>query len=341
MTPSGVQIPPPPLLSKILITGVAGFIGSHVARKFLEEGFEVVGIDNLDPYYPKDYKLLRLKDILRNPKFEFYEVDLEDKRKLKEVFKVGKISGILHIGAKAGVRASIQDPGSYIRANVIGTLNLLDLMVEFAIKKILMASTSSIYAGHKPPFVEDMRTDTPISPYAVSKKAAENLLYTYHHLYGLDAWVLRYFTVYGPAGRPDMSVFKIFYCAYSGEEFPVFGDGKQRRSFTFIDDVVEGTFLAYRSIKGFDVINIGNDKDESLMKVIDMVEEITGKKVKVKFFDFNRADIAETKADISKARRILGWEPKTDIYEGLKRTAGWFEENWEKIREIFPTLPKI
>jgi nucleoside-diphosphate-sugar epimerase len=157
----------------------------------------------------------------------------------------------------------------------------------------------------------------------------------------LDAWVLRYFTVYGPAGRPDMSIFKLFYCAYSGEEFPVFGDGNQRRSFTFIDDVVEGTFSAYKVMKGFEVINIGNDKDESLMEVIGIIEEVTGRKIKVKFFEFNRADILETKADISKARRILGWEPKTDIYTGLMKTSEWFEENWERLREIFPRLPQI
>jgi nucleoside-diphosphate-sugar epimerase len=300
-----------------------------------------LGIDNFDPYYPRDYKLLRLKEILENPNFEFHEVDFSDKGSLRGVFEKGGISGILHIGAKAGVRASIRDPESYIKANVIGTLNILDLMVEFGIRRILMASTSSIYAGHKPPFVEDMKTDTPISPYAVSKKAAENLLYTYHHLYGLDAWVLRYFTVYGPAGRPDMSIFKLFYCAYSGEEFPVFGDGNQRRSFTFIDDVVEGTFSAYKVMKGFEVINIGNDRDESLMEVIGIIEEVTGRKIKVKFFEFNRADILETKADISKARRILGWEPKTDVYTGLMKTSEWFEENWERVREIFPRLPQI
>mgnify|MGYP000030906143 FL=1 len=307
----------------------------------MKEGFKVLGIDNLDPYYPREYKILRLRELLENPNFEFHEVDFSDKYKLREVFVKEKISGILHIGAKAGVRSSIKDPESYVKANVIGTLNILDLMVEFGIGKILMASTSSIYAGHKPPFVEDMKTDTPISPYAVSKKAAENLLYTYHHLYGLDAWVLRYFTVYGPGGRPDMSIFKIFYCAYSGEEFPVFGDGNQRRSFTFIDDVVEGTFLAYKMLRGFEVINIGNDKDESLMDVIKSVEDLTGKRVRVKFLDFNKADIMETRADISKARKILGWEPKTSVYGGLRETAKWFEENWEEIRKIFPSVPQI
>lgn len=328
-------------MDEVLITGVGGFIGSFLAKALLERGYKVIGIDNFDPYYPKDYKLLRLEMLRNYPNFEFYETDFTDYISLKKVLENKKILGILHIGAKAGVRASIQNPEGYIKVNTLGTLNILKIMVEFGIRKILMASTSSIYAGHKPPFVESMKTDTPISPYAVSKKAAENILYTYHHLYGIDAFVLRYFTVYGPAGRPDMSIFKIFYAAFSGNEFPLYGDGSQRRSFTFIEDVVEGTIKAYEVMKGFEVINIGNPSDEVLLNVISHVENLVGNKVKIRFFEFNRADVMETRANITKARKLLNWEPKTDIYTGLEITYKWFRENWSRIKKIFPEMPRI
>ncbi len=328
-------------MDEVLITGVGGFIGSFLAKALLKRGYKVVGIDNFDPYYPKDYKLLRLEMLKGYPNFEFYDVDFTEYESLRKVFKNRNFSGVLHIGAKAGVRASIQNPEGYIRVNTLGTLNILKVMLEFGVRKILMASTSSIYAGHKPPFVEGMKTDTPISPYAVSKKAAENLLYTYHHLYGIDAFVLRYFTVYGPAGRPDMSIFKIFYSAFSGSEFPLYGDGNQRRSFTFIGDVVEGTIKAYEVMKGFEVINIGNPTDEALLNVINHVESLVGNKVKIRFLEFNKADVMETKADITKARNLLNWEPKTDIYTGLEITYNWFKENWDRIKEIFPEMPRI
>lgn len=325
---------------KVLITGAAGFIGSKVAEEFLRRGYEVVGIDNFDPYYPREYKLLRLEDLKGNPSFTFYEGDFVDSEFLRRVI-TPDIEGILHIGAKAGVRASIRDPEAYFRANTLGTLRILEVMRERGVKRILMASTSSIYAGHPAPFREDMKTDRPISPYAVSKKAAENLLYTYHHLYGIEATVLRYFTVYGPKGRPDMSVFKLIYSALSGEEFPLYGDGTQRRSFTYIDDVAEATYLAYGSIRGYSLFNVGNEMDHPLNAVISTVERYTGRRINLKRYPFNRADLPITKADVSKIRRELGWEPTTPLEEGLRRTVEWMVDNWETVRRIFPRMPEI
>ena len=330
----------PSMAGKVLITGVAGFIGSKVAEVFLNEGYEVVGIDNFDPYYPGEYKRLRLEPLLAYDTFTFHEGDFTDPEDVREVI-TPDLDGILHIGAKAGVRASIKDPEAYFRVNTIGTLRILNAMRERGVNRILMASTSSIYAGHPAPFREEMKTDRPISPYAVSKKAAENLLYTYHHLYGIDAFVLRYFTVYGPVGRPDMSVFKLMYSAMSGEEFPLYGDGTQRRSFSYIDDVARATFMAFQKVEGYDLFNVGNPDDHSLNTLISLVERYLNRKVNIRRYEFNRADLPITRADIDKITDRIGWRPETSLEEGIRRTAEWFMENWEEIRRIFPRMPEI
>ena len=319
---------------------MAGFIGSKVAEIFLKEGYEVVGMDNFDPYYPMEYKLMRVELLRAYGGFTFREGDFTDPEDVRKVL-TPDLDGVLHIGAKAGVRASIRDPEAYFKANTIGTLRILEVMRERGVKRILMASTSSIYAGHPAPFREDMKTDRPISPYAVSKKAAENLLYTYHHLYGIEAFILRYFTVYGPLGRPDMSVFKLMYSAMSGEEFPLYGDGTQRRSFSYIDDVARATFMAFQKVRGYDLFNVGNPEDHSLRTLISLVERYLGRRVKVRRYDFNRADLPITRAHIGKIKERVGWEPSVPLEEGIRRTAKWFKENWGKIRRIFPKMPEI
>ncbi len=313
-------------MKEVLITGCAGFIGYKVCEVFLKNKYKVVGIDNFDPYYDVSLKEYRINYLKNYDNFNFILLDIRDKFSLRSLFKVYDFEGILNLAAKTGVRSSILNPRDYFDVNVIGTLNLLELMNEFNVKKIILASTSSIYAGHNPPFNEDMKCDSMISPYAVSKKSAENLVYTFYYLYGISAIVLRYFTVYGPAGRPDMSIFRFTYWLLKDEEIVVYGDGSQRRSFTYVDDIAIGTFLAY-NLKGFEIINLGNDENNSLMEVINNISLFLNKKPKIKFEAFNKADIHETKADIKKARNLLNWKPEIKLEEGLKRTVDWFLEN--------------
>ncbi len=321
-------------MKRVLLTGAAGFIGHKVAEKFLREGFEVVGLDNFDPMYPVELKRRRIEHLRKFEKFTFHEGSITDRAFVGDIFSRYEFDGVLNLAAKAGVRYSILYPRDYFDVNLYGTLNLLEAMMESGVRKIILASTSSIYAGHRPPFREDMKTDSMISPYAASKKAAENLLHVYHHLYGLDVFVLRYFTVYGPSGRPDMSVFRFIYWIMKGEPLLIYGDGSQRRSFSYVEDVAEGTFRAYTKVSGYEVINIGNDRNNSLMEMISYIEEFTGRKAKFQFREFHRADVYETHADISKARRMLGWEPKVDLREGIGRTVEWFKDNWFWIKDL-------
>ncbi len=325
-------------MERVLITGVAGFIGHKVAERFLREGFHVVGVDNFDPMYPLMLKRKRIQYLENFENFDFHRGSITDRNFIRNLFSRYGFDGVLNLAAKAGVRYSIVYPGDYFDVNLYGTLNLLEEMRERGVRKMILASTSSIYAGHRPPFREDMKTDSMISPYAASKKAAENLLHVYHHLYGIDAFVLRYFTVYGPSGRPDMSVFRFIYWIMKGMPLVIFGDGTQKRSFTYVDDVADGTFRAYMGVSGYGVINIGNDRNNSLMEMISHIEEFTGRKARFEFREFHKADVYETHADISRARRVLGWEPEVDLRRGIERTVEWFRDNWFWIKNL--TLPE-
>ena len=318
---------------KILVTGCAGFIGWKVSERLLEEGHEVVGIDNLNSYYDPRVKLWRLERLRGRRGFEFYEVDIENYEALKTVFQEHKFEAVINEAARAGVRYSLENPWVYLRTNAEGTLNLLELMKKFGVPKMVLASTSSLYAGQKMPFSESLPVNTPISPYAASKKAAEALAYSYHYLYGLDITILRYFTVYGPAGRPDMSIFRFIYWALKGETAEVFGDGSQSRDFTYIDDIAEGTIKALKPVS-YEIINLGNNRPHSLREVIELIERYTGKKLKVVHKEFHKADMKATWAEIEKAEKILGWKPKVSLEEGVKRTVEWFLENWEWLREV-------
>lgn len=318
---------------RVLVTGCAGFIGWKVARLLTDMGYEVVGIDNLNDYYDVRLKEWRLKDLLERSNFTFYRVDIENLEDLRDIFKKHKFDAVINEAARAGVRYSITDPWVYMRTNAYGTLNLLELIKDFGVRKFVLASTSSIYAGQQMPFKEDLPVNTPISPYAASKKAAEVLTYTYHHLYGIDVTVLRYFTVYGPAGRPDMSVFRFIHSILRDEPIEVFGDGTQKRDFTYVDDIAEGTVKALKET-GYEIINLGNNNPHELREVIQLVENFTGKKAKVINREFHKADLKATWADISKAKRILDWEPKISLEEGIRRTVEWFLENWTWVKDI-------
>ena len=318
---------------KILLTGVAGFIGWKTAEKLLSLGHEVVGIDNINDYYDTNLKEYRLSQLKGYKNFSFYKCDIENRDELSKIFN-DKFDAVINLAARAGVRYSIENPYIYISTNVMGTLNLLELCKEKGVRKFILASTSSLYAGQSMPFREDLPVNNPISPYAASKKAAEVMCYTYHYLYGIDVVVLRYFTVYGPAGRPDMSYFRFVKFIMEDRPVEIYGDGTQSRDFTYVDDIAEGTVRALFFNGGYEVINLGGNKPHKLIEVLNIIEEFVGKKAKIKFLDFHKADMKATWADIEKAKRLLGWEPKTSLRKGLEKTVDWFLENEDFVRNL-------
>ena len=322
----------------VLVTGCAGFIGSNVCRLLLEEGHGVVGVDNLNDAYDVRLKQWRLEQFSAHPDFRFLQLDISDYSALSSAFASHSVDGsppfpsVVNLGARAGVRPSVSDPWAYYQANTVGTLNLLELCRQFQVPKLVLASTSSVYGADTPrPFKEDSDTSRPLSPYAASKKAAETLLYTYHHLNRLDATVLRYFTVYGPAGRPDMSIFIFVRNIAEGDPITVFGDGTQERDFTYVDDVARGTVAALDA-PGYEIINLGSDRPVVLNDVIEMIEGCLGKKAQVEYAPMHGADVRATWADIDRAQRLLGWRPEIPIEEGIRRTVEWYRENrsWAK-----------
>jgi UDP-glucuronate 4-epimerase len=312
--------------NRFLLTGGAGFIGSKTVEKLLENGDKVVCVDNLNSYYDVRLKKYRLEKFSKNEDFVFIRGDIENKIFLKDIFKKFKFDAIINLAARAGVRYSMINPGVYLSTNGFGTLNLLELAKQYNINKFVLASTSSLYAGQKMPFSETLAVNTPISPYAASKKGAEVMCYTYHYLYGIDVTIVRYFTVYGPAGRPDMSVFRFISQIDRGMPIDVYGDGKQTRDFTYVDDIARGTIKATKKL-GFEIINLGGNKPYELIYMIKMIEEYLGKKAKIKYLPFNKSDIKATWADISKAGRLLNWKPEVSLDDGIKKTVAWYMDN--------------
>lgn len=317
----------------ILVTGCAGFIGWKVSRMLLEMDKNVIGIDNMNNYYDPALKRWRLNTLRNTPDFSFYKQDIANYKKLWDIFKSNKIDAVINLAARAGVRASVENPWVYLDTNTKGTLNLLECCKDFKVTKFVLASTSSIYGLEKMPFTEDKKTDTPLAPYSATKKGAEALCYAYHYLYNLDISVLRYFTVYGPAGRPDMSIFKFIKNMDAGKPIPVFGDGNQTRDFTYIDDIADGTIKALKPL-GYEIINLGSDHPVKLNYVIKLLEKNLGKKAKRKHFPLHPADIKATWAHIGKAKKLLDWKPKTSIEQGVENTVKWFLENKEFLRKL-------
>ena len=310
-------------MKKVLVTGVAGFIANKTAEFLLNDGVEVVGIDNMNDYYDVRLKEHRLEGIISNPKFTFEKIDIENKKDLAELFNSHKFDAVLNLAARAGVRYSMENPEVYMSTNAQGTLNLLNEMKKHDIKKMVLASTSSLYAGQPMPFNEDLPVNTPISPYAATKKAAEVMAYSYHFLYKMDISVVRYFTVYGPAGRPDMSIFRFIKWIDEGKPLELFGDGGQSRDFTFVDDIARGTIAALKPV-GYEIINLGGGNNPiSLNTVIDMIEKMLGKKALIENKEFHIADIKETWANISKANRLLGWKPQVSFEDGIRKSVDW------------------
>jgi len=330
----------------ILVTGCAGFIGWKVCEFLLTEGYHVVGVDNLNDAYDPKLKCWRLQQLEGHPRFEFYRLDITDLPSLQRLFSRfpstshpppttdhPPFSAVINLAARAGVRQSLEAPWVYYETNVTGTLNLLELCRRYSVKKFVLASTSSVYGAGERPSREDQITDRPLSPYAASKKAAETLAYTYHYLYGLDVTVLRYFTVYGPAGRPDMGYFRFIKWIAEGEPLVLYGDGTQKRDFTYVDDVAKGTVAALKLL-GFEIINLGGDHPVSIERVIQLLEGLLGRKAQINQQPRHPADVLATWADISKAREILGWEPKTSLEEGLGQTVDWYVQNRNWAKEV-------
>lgn len=312
---------------KYLVTGAAGFIASKTAEFLLKDGHEVVGVDNLNDYYDPRLKEHRLESLRPHKNFQFHKLDIENKDALGKLFKEHKFAGVLNLAARAGVRYSMEEPQVYMTTNAMGTLNLLDLMRDHDVKKMVLASTSSLYAGQPMPFLETLPVNTPISPYAATKKAAEVMAYTYTFLYKLDVSVVRYFTVYGPAGRPDMSVFRFIKWIDEGTPIELFGDGTQARDFTFVDDIARGTIAALKPL-GYEVINLGGGNNPiDLLTVIGMIEKFLGKKAKIANKEFHIADIKKTWADITKANNLLGWKPQVSLEDGIRQCCEWHLAN--------------
>lgn len=315
---------------KILITGGAGFIGSHVAKALLKRGDEVVIVDNFNSYYDPQLKEDRVKNLLGSFNPKIYRVDITDKKALRKVFKENKIDKVCHLAAQAGVRYSMVNPDSYIQSNIIGTHNILEMIREFEIKDLVFASSSSVYGRQeKMPWSESDRVDETINVYAATKKANEEEVYAYHHLYGINAFGLRFFTVYGPWGRPDMAYYMFTDKISKGETIDVYNNGKMQRDFTYIDDIVKGVLSALDKVKGYEIINLGNHKPEELEKFISLIEKYLDKSANKNYLPLQQADFLVNYADNAKAKKILGFESKTDLEEGLEKFVGWYK-NYHK-----------
>ncbi len=319
---------------KYLVTGSAGFIASRVAHRLLDQGHDVVGLDNLNTYYDIRLKQHRLNDLKARPGFSFFPVDIEHKDALEVLFMHHRFDAVINLAARAGVRYSVENPYVYMMTNAQGTLHLLELMRHYNVNKLVLASTSSLYAGQPTPFTETLSVNTPISTYAASKKAAEMLCHSFHHLFDLDISILRYFTVYGPAGRPDMSIFRFIKWIDEGKDVEIFGDGNQCRDFTYVDDVAEATVLGLKPL-GYEVINVGGGRQPTTInQIIAGIETRLGKKARPVYRDFHKADINETQAEINKAMQLLDWKPLVDMETGLDRTVTWYQENRHWLADI-------
>jgi len=317
---------------RILVTGCAGFIGWKVTESLLKEGHTVVGVDNLNDAYDVRLKEWRLSQLQGQDRLTFSQVDITDWDALSSVFRDHDFDAVVNLAARAGVRQSVENPKAFYETNVDGTLSLLEFCREHGVNKFVLASTSSLYGAHNEmPFKEDADTSRPLSPYAASKKAAETLCYTYHYLYGLDITLLRYFTVYGPAGRPDMSIFRFIQWIAEGRPVTIYGDGHQQRDFTYVEDICRGTVAALKPL-GFEVINLGSNRPVQLRQVIQMIEELVGRKAIVETRPAHSADARASWADVGKAHRLLCWRPQTSIEVGLRRTVDWYMDQraWAK-----------
>ena len=312
----------------ILVTGAAGFIGSHVCEFFIAQGDEVVGIDNFDNFYSKEIKQSNLSKLLKKEKFHFYEGDIRDKATLNSIFSLKKIDIVIHLAAKAGVRPSIDSIEEYYDVNVNGTVVLLECMRNNSVKKLVFASSSSVYGNNKKvPFSETDNVDNPISPYASTKKSAELLCHVYSHLYQFDITCLRFFTVFGPRQRPDLAIHKFTKLIDEKKPIPFYGDGSTARDYTYIADIVQGINCALKNIDGYKIYNLGESNVINLKDLVSLIEKVIGKKAIINQLPAQQGDVDITFANISKAKKEIGYNPKTDIESGIIKFVEWYHAN--------------
>lgn len=322
-------------MANYLVTGAAGFIASRVSELLLEEGHTVVGVDNLNDAYDVRLKEWRLARLQQQAGFTFARQDISDMSALEKIAQAqGRIDGIINLAARAGVRYSVINPWAYFESNTTGALNLLELCRRYDIPKYVQASTSSIYGANAPlPTPEEADSSHPLQPYAASKKAAETLAYSYHYLFGIDVTVFRYFTVYGPAGRPDMVMFRFARWIAEGEEVHLNGDGSQTRGFTYLDDIARGTILGLKPL-GYEIINLGGHQNISINDLIAILERLIGRSARVVRHEQHPADAMANLAVVEKARRMLGWDPQVTLEEGIPNMVDWYMQNRAWARDI-------
>jgi UDP-glucuronate 4-epimerase len=316
-------------MANFLVTGAAGFIGARTSEFLIRDGHTVVGVDNLNEAYDPRIKQYRLKSLQALPGFTFQKLDISGKS-IIDYFREQQFQGVINMAARAGVRASVKDPWVYVESNMIGTLNMLEICRVTGTKKFIVASTSSIY-GEDPPYPtpESASSSEPLQPYAASKKGAEAMAHAYHHLYDIDVSVVRFFTVYGPAGRPDLSIFRFVQWISEGRPVRVNGDGEQSRGFTYIDDIARGVIAALKPV-GHEVINLGGHEVITINNLIKLIEDVVGKKAIVEYGPPDLADMRSNWADVTKAGELLGWEPQFSLRAGIEKLVEWYnaERAW-------------
>lgn len=319
-------------MANYLVTGAAGFIASRVIGMLLEEGHAVTGMDNMNDAYDVRMKEYRLGTLLQIPNFSFHRLDISARSTFNEQspLRQQKYDAVINLAARAGVRQSVENPWVYVDTNVTGTLNLLEYCREQGIAKFILASTSSVYGSNAPlPTPETYSSDQPLQVYAGTKKSAEVLCHVYHYLYNLDVTIFRYFTVYGPAPRPDMSMFRFTQWLSEGRNLQVYGDGNQSRGFTYVDDIARGTILGLKPV-GYEIINLGGHEVIKINDLIQMLESLIGRKAIIDYGPAHPADMSTNWADISKAQRVLDWKPYTGLSEGVANLVKWYnrERAW-------------
>lgn len=315
---------------KALVTGAAGFIGSHLCERLLADGWLVVGVDNFDDFYEPKVKWQNIESCLAHDNFGLVEADIRDSAAMNEVAGQG-IDVIVHLAARAGVRPSIENPMLYTDVNISGTVAMLEAARQYDVRKFIFGSSSSVYGNNKKvPFSEEDNVDFPISPYAATKKACELICHTYHSLYGIDMTCLRFFTVYGPRQRPDLAIHKFARLIEQGKSIPVYGDGSMMRDFTYIDDIIAGTTAAIDKCAGYNIYNLGESEPIKLGELIEHIEKALGKKAQKEYLPKQPGDVERTYADVSKAGKELGYKPGTHITEGLARFVQWLRQDMQQ-----------